>query len=279
MMDLYGYDIPMSVYQRITRHLPDFDSAKISKELNDSLGVDIKPDNLAKVLEFFNSSTRTYYQTQYTKDADGNNMRQDAIRFDIFGDGPIKMQDPIVKQITGFVGRPPKNALQREMSRLQLDPFKIYNPYREKNQALELFTQQKLQGNLAAKIEMLMETEVYQNLTDAEKKVYLVGKKGVIPLTIQEYKKDARADLQKMASMPEAQQDYRSYIRGEFNAVTGKSKELADALWKRKEDNHKFKNMDVSEALKSVDESQDLDEREKEDIKTSIRKYYITLSK
>jgi len=279
MMDLYGYDIPMSVYQRITRHLPDFDSAKISKELNDSLGIDIKPDNLAKVLEFFNSSTRTYYQTQYTKDADGNNMRQDAIRFDIFGDGPIKIQDPIVKQITGFVGRPPKNALQREMSRLQLDPFKIYNPYREKNQALELFTQQKLQGNLAAKIEMLMETEVYQNLTDAEKKVYLVGKEGAIPLTIQEYKKDARADLQKMASMPEAQQDYRSYIRGEFNAVTGNSKELADALWKRKEDNHKFKNMDVNEALKSVDESQDLDEREKEDIKTNIRKYYITLSK
>ena len=279
MMDLYGYDIPMSVYQRITRHLPDFDSAKISKELKDSLGIDIKPDNLAKVLEFFNSSTRTYYQTQYTKDADGNNMRQDAIRFDIFGDGPIKIQDPIVKQITGFVGRPPKNALQREMSRLQLDPFKIYNPYREKNQALELFTQQKLQGNLSAKVEMLMKTEAYQNLTDAEKKVYLVGKDGVINSTIREYREDAKADLQKMASMPEAQQDYRSYIRGEFKAVTGKARDQADVFWKRTEDKHKFKNMNVNEALKSIDESQDLDEREKEDIKTNIRKYYITLSK
>jgi len=279
MMDLYGYDIPMSVYQRITRHLPDFDSAKISKELNDSLGIDIKPDNLAKVLEFFNSSTRTYYQTQYTKDADGNNMRQDAIRFDIFGDGPIKIQDPIVKQITGFVGRPPKNALQREMSRLQLDPFKIYNPYREKNQALELFTQQKLQGNLSAKVEMLMKTEAYQNLTDAEKIVYLVGKDGVINSTIREYREDAKADLQKMASMPEAQQDYRSYIRGEFKAVTGKARDQADVFWKRTEDKHKFKNMNVNEALKSIDESQDLDEREKEDIKTNIRKYYITLSK
>ena len=279
MMDLYGYDIPMSVYQRITRHLPDFDSAKISKELNDSLGIDIKPDNLAKVLEFFNSSTRTYYQTQYTKDADGNNMRQDAIRFDIFGDGPIKIQDPIVKQITGFVGRPPKNALQREMSRLQLDPFKIYNPYRQKNQALELFTQQKLQGNLSAKVEMLMKTEAYQNLTDAEKIVYLVGKDGVINSTIREYREDAKADLQKMASMPEAQQDYRSYIRGEFKAVTGKARDQADVFWKRTEDKHKFKNMNVNEALKSIDESQDLDEREKEDIKTNIRKYYITLSK
>jgi len=37
--------------------------------------------------------------------------------------------------------------------------------------------------------------------------------------------------------------------------------------------------MNVNEALKSIDESQDLDEREKEDIKTNIRKYYITLSK
>jgi len=279
MMDLYGYDIPTSVYQRITRHLPDFDSNKISKELNDSLGIDIKPDNLAKVLEFFNSSKRTYYQTQYTKDADGNNMRQDAIRFDIFGDGPIKIQDPIVKQITGFVGRPPKNALQREMSLLQLDPFKIYNPYREKNQALELFTQQKLQGNLSAKVEMLMQTEAYQNLTDAEKKVYLVGKDGVINSTIREYREDAKADLQKMASMPEAQQDYRSYIRGEFKAVTGKARDQADVFWKRTEEKHKFKNMNVNEALKLIDESQDLDEREKEDIKTNIRKYYITLSK
>jgi len=50
-------------------------------------------------------------------------------------------------------------------------------------------------------------------------------------------------------------------------------------FWKRTEDKHKFKNMNVNEALKSIDESQDLDEREKEDIKTNIRKYYITLSK
>ena len=279
MMDLYGYDIPMSVYQRITRHLPDFDSAKISKELNDSLGINIEPDNLAKVLEFFNSSTRTYYQTQYTKDADGNNMRQDAIRFDIFGDGPIKMQDPIVKQITGFVGRPPKNALQREMSRLQLDPFKVYNPYREKNQALELFTQQKLQGNLAAKVEMIMQTEAYQNATDAEKKIILVGKDGVINSTIREYREDAKADLQKMASMPEAEQDYMSYIRGEFNAVTGKSRDLADVMWNRVSEKYGYKDMDINDALRSVDESQDLDEREKEIYKTNIRKLYISLSK
>ena len=273
------FDIPISSFQRVTRHLPDFDSDKISKQLEESLGISIAPDTIAKFLEFANSSTRTYYQTQYTKDADGNNMRQDAIRFDIFGDGPIKIQDPIVKQITGFVGRPPKNALQREMSRLQLDPFKIYNPYREKNQALELFTQQKLQGNLSAKVEMLMQTEAYQNLTDAEKKVYLVGKDGVINSTIREYREDAKADLQKMASMPEAQQDYRSYIRGEFKAVTGKARDQADVFWKRTEEKHKFKNMNVNEALKLIDESQDLDEREKEDIKTNIRKYYITLSK
>ena len=97
-----GMDFTLSTIQRITRHLPDFDSDTMSEGLEKGLGIKIAPDTLAKYLEFANTSTRTYYQTQYTKDSDANNMRQDAIRYDVFGDGPLRIFDPIVKQLTGL---------------------------------------------------------------------------------------------------------------------------------------------------------------------------------
>ena len=276
-VEMFGYDIPVSSIQRVTRHLPDFDSDKISKQLEDSLGISIAPDTLAKFLEFANSSTRTYYQTQYTKDADGNNMRQDAIRFDIFGDGPIKMQDPIVKQITGFVGRPPKNALQREMSRLQIDPFKLYNPYREQNQALELFTQQKLKGNLAAYAEMFMQSPNYTSAAnDADKRTrlgeFLKGQ-------IRAARDDAKDTLERMATMPEAARDYESYIRGEFNAMSKQQSTNAELAWEQIGGKYGYAGMNINEVFDAVDSSTDLEPKEKEIYKTNIRKLYIDLGK
>ena len=276
-VEMFGYDIPVSSIQRVTRHLPDFDSDKISKQLEDSLGISIAPDTLANFLEFANSSTRTYYQTQYTKDADGNNMRQDAIRFDIFGDGPIKMQDPIVKQITGFVGRPPKNALQREMSRLQIDPFKLYNPYREQNQALELFTQQKLQGNLAAFAEVFMQSPNYTSAAnDADKRTrlgeFLKGQ-------IRAARDDAKDTLERMATMPEAARDYESYIRGEFNAMSKQQSTNAELAWDQIGDKYGYAGMNINEVFDAVDSSTDLEPKEKEIYKTNIRKLYIDLGK
>jgi hypothetical protein len=276
-VEMFGYDIPVSSIQRVTRHLPDFDSDKISKQLEDSLGISIASDTLAKFLEFANSSTRTYYQTQYTKDADGNNMRQDAIRFDIFGDGPIKMQDPIVKQITGFVGRPPKNALQREMSRLQIDPFKLYNPYREQNQALELFTQQKLQGNLAAFAEVFMQSPNYTSAAnDADKRTrlgeFLKGQ-------IRAARDDAKDTLERMATMPEATRDYESYIRGEFNAMSKQQSTNAELAWEQIGGKYGYAGMNINEVFDEVDSSTDLEPKEKEIYKTNIRKLYIDLGK
>jgi hypothetical protein len=276
-VEMFGYDIPVSSIQRVTRHLPDFDSDKISKQLEDSLGISIAPDTLANFLEFANSSTRTYYQTQYTKDADGNNMRQDAIRFDIFGDGPIKMQDPIVKQITGFVGRPPKNALQREMSRLQIDPFKLYNPYREQNQALELFTQQKLQGNLAAFAEVFMQSSNYTSAAnDADKRTrlgeFLKGQ-------IRAARDDAKDTLERMATMPEASRDYESYIRGEFNAMSKQQSTNAELAWEQIGGKYGYAGMNINEVFDEVDSSTDLEPKEKEIYKTNIRKLYIDLGK
>ena len=277
MVDFLGQDIPTSVFQRITRHLPDFDSAKISTQLEELTGISVAPETLASFLEFASTSTRTNYQTQYTKDAEGNNIRQDAIRFDIFGDGPIKMQDPIVKQITGFVGRPPKNALQREMSRLQLDPFKLYNPYSEKNQALELFTQQKLQGNLAANAEAFMESPEYTSSTnEADKQVRLTAYlKGQINLA----KKDATDTLKRMGSMPELKGDYEAFVRGEIKAMGRAESTNAELAWSQVAGKYGYEGMSFNEAIEAVDNNFENPPEEREVYKTNMRNLYLGLGK
>lgn len=275
VVDFFGVDIPMSVFQRVTRHLPDFDSAKISGEL-ERLGINVSADTLDNVLEFFNTSTRTYYQTQYAKDADGNNLRQDAIRFDIFGDGPIRMQDPIVKQVTGLVGRAPKNALQREMSRLQIDPFKIYNPYSEKNAAIELLTQQKLQGNLAAKAQTFMESANYRNSKDdTEKRLKLSAYiKGSVAIA----REEAEDTLKGMSKMPEGKRDYVSYINGEMGALSDAEKDKADTAWAYYSGKYGYAGLTFDEALDQIDAS-DMTEEEKLVYDTNMKKLFIDLGK
>ena len=279
MLDLFGVEtvVPMSVYQRVTRHLPDFDSAKISNQLEQLTGISIAPDTLASFLEFANSSTRTHYQTQNSKDADGNNMRQDAIRFDIFGNGPIKIQDPILKQITGFVGRPPKNSLQREMSRLQIDPFKMYNPYVEKNQALELFTQQKMQGNLAAKADMFLKSPAYNAAANDEDKqarltTFLKGQ-------INYARQDAKETLERMSSIPEVKGDYEAYVRGEFRAMSRTQIRDAELAWSQISVNYGYEGMSINEVFDAVDGNPDIKKTEKEVYKTNLRNLYIGLGK
>ena len=273
-VELMGYDVPMSTIQRVTRHLPDFDSAKISKQLDDLTGISVSPDTMASFLEFASSSTRTHYQTQYTKDADGNNMRQDAIRFDIFGNGPIKLQDPIVKQITGFVGRPPKNALQREMSRLQIDPFKLYNPYREQNVALELFTQQKMQGNLAMYAEQFMDSTRYTAAaSDDDKRMRL---EAFLKNQIRVAREDAKDTLLRMSSLEEGKGDYQAYVRGEVDAMGRQEKQRADMAWDTVADKYGYEGLTFEEALDAVDSS---NEENKEIYKTNLRDRYLDLSK
>ena len=273
-VELMGYDVPMSTIQRVTRHLPDFDSAKISKQLDDLTGINVAPETLASFLEFANTSTRTYYQTQYTKDADGNNMRQDAIRFDIFGNGPIKLQDPIVKQITGFVGRPPKNALQREMSRLQIDPFKLYNPYREQNVALELFTQQKMQGNLAMFADQYMDSERYTAaVSDDDKRMRL---EAFLKNQIRVAREDAKDTLIRMGTMEEGIGDYQAYMRGEVEAIGRQGKKRADMAWSQVSGKYGYEGLTFEESLDAVDAS---DEENKEVYKANMREKYLYLSK
>jgi hypothetical protein len=273
-VELMGYDVPMSTIQRVTRHLPDFDSVKISKQLDDLTGINVAPETLASFLEFASSSTRTYYQTQYTKDAEGNNMRQDAIRFDIFGNGPIKLQDPIVKQITGFVGRPPKNALQREMSRLQIDPFKLYNPYREQNVALELFTQQKMQGNLAMFADQYMDSERYTAaVSDDDKRMRL---EAFLKNQIRVAREDAKDTLVRLGTMEEGVGDYQAYMRGEVEAIGRQGKKRADMAWSQVSGKYGYEGLTFEESLDAVDAS---NEENKEAYKANMREKYLYLSK
>jgi hypothetical protein len=178
---------------------------------------------------------------------------------------------------TGFVGRPPKNALQREMSRLQIDPFKLYNPYREQNQALELFTQQKMQGNLAAFAEVFMESRNYTSASnDADKRTRLTE---FLKGQIRTAREDAKDTLERMATMPEASRDYESYIRGEFNAMSKQQSTNAELAWEQIGGKYGYAGMNINEVFDEVDSSTDLEPKEKEIYKTNIRKLYIDLGK
>ena len=274
VVEFMGMDFTMSTIQRITRHLPDFDSDTMSEGLEKGLGIKIAPDTLAKYLEFANTATRTYYQTQYTKDADANNMRQDAIRYDVFGDGPLRIFDPLVKQLTGFVGRPPKNALQREMTRLQVDPFKIYNPYMEKNQALELFTQQKLQGNLASKANLFMMSPRYTESNDQEKQARL---REFLKAEVRVARADAKDTLQRMSQLPEAAQDYESFMRGELKAMGRQERKFADLGWAEIRSQYGYEGLSFDEALDVVDADKVFTPEEKGIYKTNLIDLYIGL--
>jgi len=274
VVEFMGMDFTMSTIQRITRHLPDFDSDTMSEGLEKGLGIKIAPDTLAKYLEFANTSTRTYYQTQYTKDADANNMRQDAIRYDVFGDGPLRIFDPIVKQLTGFVGRPPKNALQREMTRLQVDPFKIYNPYMEKNQALELFTQQKLQGNLASKASLFMMSPAYTQSNDQQKQARL---REFLKAEVRVARADAKETLQRMSQLPEAAQDYESFMRGELKAMGRQERKFADLGWAEIRSQYGYEGLSFDEALDVVDADKVFTPEEKGIYRTNLIDVYIGL--
>ena len=274
VVEFMGMDFTMSTIQRITRHLPDFNSDKMSEGLEKGLGIKIAPETLAKYLEFANTSTRTYYQTQYTKDADANNMRQDAIRYDVFGNGPIRILDPLVKQLTGFVGRPPKNALQREMTRLQVDPFRIYNPYMEKNQALELFTQQKLQGNLAAKASLFMMSPRYAESNDQEKQARL---REFLKAEVRVARTDAKETLQRMSQLPEAAQDYEAFMRGELKAMGRQERKFAELGWAEIRGEYGYEGLSFDEALDVVDADKVFTPEEKGIYKTNLIDLYIGL--
>ena len=250
MLDMYGKNVPMNLYQRLTRQLPDFNTDEMANTFNEMFGTSIDSDGVLSYLEFFSSATRTQFQSEYAKDAFGDDLNYDAIRMNVLGDGPLRILDPLDKQLTGLVGRPPKNELEREITRLQLDPFKdIYNPYREKNRLLETGFQQFAQGRMARDMSQYMETETYQNFTDEEKRVMLPRQFKALETL---YRGAVEDQLKNYATAaPEKRRDYQLYIQGEYKGMSNADKKLAELTWKNNRGYY-------SESLDGVFETEDM---------------------
>ena len=205
----------LGLFRRITRQLPDFPAAN-----NGEKGM----------LEFFRSSTAVNYQSKYNPEADRAGLGYDALRFDVFGDGPIRALDPLLKQLTGFASKPIKNDLQREITRLQLDPFTLYNPYREKNTAVTLMTEQILQGNLAFVIsEQVLKKPGYQAMSTDEQKRAI---KKMISEKVTIAKEMAVEELDAMYAMEgDSAALFMGYQRGRVEKLDKDGKANADLAW------------------------------------------------
>ena len=211
----FPINMQLGLFRRITRQLPDFPAAN-----NGEKGM----------LEFFRSSTAVNYQSKYNNEADRAGLGYDALRFDVFGDGPIRALDPLLKQLTGFASKPIKNDLQREMTRLQLDPFTLYNPYTEKNTAVTLMTEQILQGNLAFVIsEQVLKSPGYPDMSIDEQKGFLTD---MVKEKVTIAKEMAVEELDAMYAMEgDSAVLFMGYQRGRVQELDRKQKLKADLAW------------------------------------------------
>jgi len=248
----------------MSKSLPDLNMDEMVSDLQQTTGIQISTDGLDGLFEWMGTSARTQFQLMDERNRDTG---YDAVRYDIFGDGPLRQLDPIMKQITGFTKNAPKNELQREMAKLQMDAFTVYNAYREKNSALELFTQQMLQGTLADDAVNFIKTDsVYINETPENKRMILTGR---LKNKITETREVAKSILSDWAAKNEAYRgDFNAYARGEYKALSSNEKELAKNAWSMQAERYGFKGKTYKEALEEINES-DYDELEK-DTRASI---------
>ena len=261
LTDLLPFDISMNAFRRITRQLPDF------------------PDNggvTGNWLNFLSSSTRLTYQTKYVKDADSLGLGYDALRFDVFGDGPMRQMDPMMKQLTGFSGMPPKNAFQKELTRLQIDPFKLYNPYTEKNVALTLLTEQFMQGNVASLMGSLIQSENYQAMSAEEQTRNITD--GFATLKA-EYKEMAKDRLTSMQNVEGFEQDFLAYQRGEYRKIDKGDKAYAELEWADISDSLGYGSLNFDDAIESVRNDDSLDDEMKATREAAMLMNYSILGK
>jgi hypothetical protein len=275
-------DIPMNVYQRITRQLPDFNTEQMATTFNEMFGTNLKSDGVLSYLEFASSATRAQFQNKYAEDALGNPLSYDAIRMNVLGDSPLRILDPLDKQLTGLVGRPPKNTLEREIVRLQINPFKdIYNPYREKNRLLEAGFQQFAQGRMARDMEQFMEGAEYQNYTDEQKRVMLPKQFRAFETLYREAVED---QLKRYASATtEELGDYQLYIKGQYKAMSDSDRKLANSMWKdnrgyyskSKDSVFETQDMSIDDAIDYVKNSEDFTDEEKKIYETNLYRLIV----
>lgn len=265
LWDMGGTDFNGTyLLQRFGKSLPDFNLDEMTNRLQQDTGIEINTDGMQGLLKWMGGSARTQFQLMEERNRDTG---YDAVRHNIFGDGPLRQLDPFMKQITGFTKNAPKNELEMEMSKLQLDAFKVYNEYKEKNTALELMTQQMLQGKLADDaIAYIKSDSVYLNADMATKRDLL---KQRLQANIRDTRADARTILSDWARKHEEYRgDFNAYVRGEYKALSRNEKEQAENAWALQAERYGFSGKTYAEAIKEIDAS-DYDEMEK-DTRASI---------
>lgn len=276
LADIGGPRSPnLYLYSRFAKNIVDFNLNEMSSTLKEVTGIDMGESQLEGLMKWMGSSTRTHFQMM---DPDNQDTGYDVVRHDVFGDGPIRQLDPLLKQITGFTKSPPPNKLKMEMAKLNIDPFAIYNPYREKNSALELFTQQITQGSLADEVEAFIESDPVYNSSDVRRKKKFLEDK--IKNVINEKRDQARTVLEDFAAKNEAyRSDFNAYIRGEFTAMGPQEKQDADAAWGDLAGRYDFKGKTIKEAITEINESDDYSEKEKDSRRSVLLLWYIQAGK
>ena len=262
------------LYSRFAKQIVDFNLNEMSATLKEVTGIDMGESQLEGLMKWMGSSTRTHFQMM---DPDNQDTGYDVVRHDVFGDGPIRQLDPLLKQITGFTKSPPPNKLKMEMAKLNIDPFSIYNPYREKNSALELFTQQIAQGSLADEVEAFIESDPIYNSADVRRKKEFLEDK--IKNVINAKREIARTWLEGFAAKnDEYSSDFNAYVRGEFAALGPQEKRDADAAWGDLGGRYGFEGKTIKESIAEIN-AKDYDEDEKDSRRSVLLLWYINAGK
>lgn len=260
IVDLGGMNFPaLEIMQRSAKALPDFNLAEMSETLKDVTGIDLGEPELTGLLKWMGSSARTQFQLMEPLNRDTG---YDTVRHNIFGYGPLRQLDPFMKQITGFTKNAPKSELEIEMTRLQINPYDIYPQYAERNSALELFTQQILQGTLVERAKEKMAEPLYFNSD-------MSGRKDILSRLIREEISFARNAAREVLSDYSAKterynSDFNAYIRGEYAAMSGNERKKADSGWTYAAEIYGYEGLTFKESLDKIQEEfkDDKDERE-----------------
>lgn len=275
LADIGGPRSPnLYLYSRFAKQIADFNLNEMSTTLREITGINMGESQLEGLMKWMGSSTRTHFQMM---DPDNQDTGYDVVRHDVFGDGPIRQLDPLLKQITGFTKSPPPNKLKMEMAKLNIDPFSIYNPYREKNSALELFTQQIAQGSLADEVEAFISSDPIYNSADVRRKKEFLEDK--IKNVINAKREQARTILSDFARKNEEyKSDFNAYVRGEFAALGPQEKRDADAAWGDLAGRYGFEGKTIKEAIAEINASE-YDEAEKDSRRSVLLLWYIQAGK
>lgn len=128
----------------------------------------------------------------------------DAPKSDPFVSGSPEAIDPIEKQTFGFTKRQPKNLLQKEMARLNLQRYDVYK--RDSSPVIDLYTRNILstiggENNLNERLGRLLTTSEYlSKKNQQDQRNFIIDKANEV---IKEAKDQAKAELDEFARVNE----------------------------------------------------------------------------